>query len=626
MMNDSTLKEDSRHVFHTDRYGCLFSYEGEGGEIKIPEDVKSIGEEAFAYCNYVTGIILPEGIEVIGKKAFLKSGIRNITLPDSLIRIGECAFADTPLEEIVIPDQVKELQEQVFSNARFLKKFRLPKGIKSLNPGMFNGCTSLEEIELPEGLKYIQSGVFRNCTNLKKIILPESLEAVWVQAFEGCSSLREIYLPDEVKAVGYNAFRYCTNLLNARIPKGLKTFGNDVFEGADNVRFTGPGVKDGLIIVGDKIVCCEPGIKKVIIPKSITMINIYDLQVLKDPEVLEIPQSLKYFSWFEFARFLSLKEISGDKGSQAANIAYMLDLKCSDRNGKPFVCKVPAGKWITEPDGTGGVIIRGCKGRAGHTGRGRYTAVIIPSEINGMPVTCIGAEAFNGNDTADAFYIPDTVKRIESRAFGNMGVCRHCSMLFVRMPEGISVAEDAFENTTRFTREEAYTIYQRQTARTIQPVSAKKADAKYAETAADDPLIGTGTDCGYELKPNIWQYFDRLNREERIRELTHSFSVSSAIDGIGWATVKIFLDGDSASFRISYIGSSPADFRRFVNEIESGDSEHFVWASEPGAYPWIIQRRGGILYVTAPHIEKGFFISREEFLLAVSNLTDEWKY
>lgn len=36
-------KEADGHVFYTDNSSCLLSYEGDGGEVTVPEGVKSIG-------------------------------------------------------------------------------------------------------------------------------------------------------------------------------------------------------------------------------------------------------------------------------------------------------------------------------------------------------------------------------------------------------------------------------------------------------------------------------------------------------------------------------------------------------------------------------------------------------
>ena len=624
----STRTGEGRHVFHTNRNGGLLSYDGDGGEVKVPDGIKYILEEAFAFCNHVTSVILPEGVQAIAKRAFFKSGIRTITLPNSLTRIQECAFSDTPLESIYIPDQAIKLEELAFSGAKRLKSVRLPEGLKSVNPGMFAGCVSLEEVELPEGLKYIQWKAFLNCTNLKQITLPASLVAVWIQAFEGCSSLQEIFLPDGMEAVGNAAFRNCKQLKKVRVPKGMKQFNRSAFEGADKVKLVGPGVTFGLIFIDGRICCTTPGLKRVIFPEGTTEIDGGTVQDLKGPEVLDLPRSLKVYYWKALARFASLKEIVTDRNAQAAEIPFMLDLKSTDREGKRFAFEMPErdGEWITEPDENGGIVILGRTGDAGRVGDAPYASVVIPEEIDGKPVTGIGAAAFCENDDADAFYIPDSVKTIGSKAFARMGVNKHNERLFVRMPEGVSIAEDAFEDTDYFTKEDACRMWPEWRPAADEPVPEASLDTRFAEAAADDLLIGTGDGELFDLKPNIWRYFERLSREERVRELTHSFRVSGEIDGVGWASVNIDVDDESTRFRISYIGSSLADFKRFAEGIESGEEGHFGWASEPGAYPWSIQRNGGILYVSAPNIQKGFFIPREQFLEAASGMTAEWRY
>lgn len=62
---------DGGHVFHTMNHNffsnlsrfvgrvVLQSYEGPGGVVRVPDCVEEIGQEAFAYCNHVTDVILP---------------------------------------------------------------------------------------------------------------------------------------------------------------------------------------------------------------------------------------------------------------------------------------------------------------------------------------------------------------------------------------------------------------------------------------------------------------------------------------------------------------------------------------------------------------------------------------
>ena len=188
------------------------------------------------------------------------------------------------------------------------------------------------------------------------------------------------------------------------------------------------------------------------------------------------------------------------------------------------------------------------------------------------------ARRFDGCNCADAFYIPDSVKRIGSKAFAHSGYTQHyAGELFMRMPKHVIIAEDAFEKTKYMTRERACELFREQEAQKAakekkaapEAASASFSEAEndsliqYVNEAADDPAIGTGTAGRPELAPNIWQYFGRLSKEERIHELTHYFRIGSTISGVGWASVWIELDQNTASFRISYIGRSPSDFRKF---------------------------------------------------------------
>jgi len=49
--------------------------------------------------------------------------------------------------------------------------------------------------------------------------------------------------------------------------------------------------------------------------------------------------------------------------------------------------------------------------------------IVIPSEYEGLPVTCIGVQAFSGTDITSAT-IPDSVTRIEERAFAGLVYCK----------------------------------------------------------------------------------------------------------------------------------------------------------------------------------------------------------
>ena len=66
---------------------------GKRGTVTIPTSVTSIGNMAFAYCNYLTGVTIPVGVTSIGYQAFYDCvSFTSITIPASVTFVGSKAF------------------------------------------------------------------------------------------------------------------------------------------------------------------------------------------------------------------------------------------------------------------------------------------------------------------------------------------------------------------------------------------------------------------------------------------------------------------------------------------------------------------------------------------------------
>ena len=101
-------------------------------------------------------MVIPEGIEVIGKDAFLSkrfqhNNIKSIKFPDSLKEI----------EEIVLPESLRVIESQAFAN-----------------------CSKLKNIVFNEGLQVIEQSAFYVCKNLNNFVLPKSLRVVGDEALQ----------------------------------------------------------------------------------------------------------------------------------------------------------------------------------------------------------------------------------------------------------------------------------------------------------------------------------------------------------------------------------------------------------------------------------------------------------
>ena len=91
------------------------------GNIKIPstyngKPVKKIASYGFYNCKKLTGIEIPEGVEILDAHSFSScKKLKNIILPGSLNEIGKFAFSSSGIQEITIPKNVEKMPEFVFT-------------------------------------------------------------------------------------------------------------------------------------------------------------------------------------------------------------------------------------------------------------------------------------------------------------------------------------------------------------------------------------------------------------------------------------------------------------------------------------------------------------------------------
>ena len=105
-------------------------------------DALSVAE--FNGCSNLTRVVLPEGLEIIYRNAFLNcTSLTDVTLPSTLKKIYYSAFKNcTSLEEITIPAAVDEMQASVFYGCSSLSSVTMmPTTPPDLNKSNGNGGT-----------------------------------------------------------------------------------------------------------------------------------------------------------------------------------------------------------------------------------------------------------------------------------------------------------------------------------------------------------------------------------------------------------------------------------------------------------------------------------------------------
>jgi hypothetical protein len=150
---------------------------GKLGAYAIPNNVSSIGSEAFAGCTNLTGVTIGNNVTSIGFRAFdICTSLTSATVPNSVTTMGGGAFTFcTSLTNIVLGNSVTIIGDEAFY-----------------------GCTSLTSISIPDSVVSIEGwGAFANCTNLTNVIIGNGLTNIGdalhaYPAFPGCSSLTAI--------------------------------------------------------------------------------------------------------------------------------------------------------------------------------------------------------------------------------------------------------------------------------------------------------------------------------------------------------------------------------------------------------------------------------------------------
>ena len=149
--------------------GVLKEYQGQGGDVVIPEGVTNIGASAFSGCSSLASVVIPEGVTSIGDEAF---------------------YYCQSLTSVVIPEGVTSIGGEAFKYCSSLTSVVIPKGVKSIGNWAFSGCSSLASVVIPEGVTSIGGGAFWDCSSLTSIVIPEGVTSIGVWMFDGWQGLR----------------------------------------------------------------------------------------------------------------------------------------------------------------------------------------------------------------------------------------------------------------------------------------------------------------------------------------------------------------------------------------------------------------------------------------------------
>ena len=213
------------------------------GEYTVPDGVLNIGDEAFAFCKNLTGVMIPESVTSIGEGAFYAcESLISITIPASVTSIGDMAFRNCEsLTGVIIPDGVTSIGDMAFRNCESLTSMTIPASVTEIGSNPFRSC-SLPVINVsPDNPVYAQiDGVLYDTKQKELVSFPGGWEGAYTipdgtlhigeGAFAWCYGLTSVTIPDSVTSIGEDAFYWCESLTSVTIPASVTEIGKDAFD------------------------------------------------------------------------------------------------------------------------------------------------------------------------------------------------------------------------------------------------------------------------------------------------------------------------------------------------------------------------------------------------------------
>lgn len=195
--------------------------------IDFPTKLKTIGDNAFDN-RYLTGpLVLPEGLDSIGKEAFQKNYITEVTIPESVRAIGVTAFYDNQsLKSATLNNSMESISQSLFNYCQKLAVVHGGKNVKIVDQTAFAGCDSLRSISDITPVT-INSSAFYNCRKLESLNFSR-IKSIGYESFYNCFGLKEADLTT-LTSIDRRSFIGCTGLKKVTFGNGITTIKSSSF-------------------------------------------------------------------------------------------------------------------------------------------------------------------------------------------------------------------------------------------------------------------------------------------------------------------------------------------------------------------------------------------------------------
>lgn len=208
--------------------------------------------------------------QIIKENAFNNcSKLAKVDIPNCSY-IGKNAFSKTDIEDITIPARVTAIEEGTFDGCESLTTVNMLGKVDTIKRFAFNECPLLEEITGAENIKRVEDFAFYDDQELTLDSTLDNLKYAGDYAFGYCRKV-DFDTIENMEHIGDGAFQYCSNINSVSIPGNITTVPKSAFRGA---RITSLVLSEGVEAVDD-YVFMSTYITSLTLPESLKEIGTY---------------------------------------------------------------------------------------------------------------------------------------------------------------------------------------------------------------------------------------------------------------------------------------------------------------------------------------------------------------
>lgn len=363
-------------------------------------------------CSYTT----PRDVKYIAYHAFTDASFEQLVIPNTIEDLGEQAFSGITADSVSFEKGLRltELPYGTFSSCNIKSEFVIPNTVEKIGRSAFQGC-NISNIRWEDNsqCKSIDKYAFA-FSSIETITIPASVENIGTDDYSGvfysCAKLKNVTFEDNSSLTVWHKdmFEKCSALTD--IDTGKNSMLKSIYCSFNSTAVTEIDFSDCYLLsyIDDDCFYKNSKIKSVNLHNTNLSTLQGTFQNCTSLVSVVLPDSLYRIYNNTFYYCISLNDINLDNVVMIGDYAFK---GCTSLGYTPQSAEVKSNDVFEYYELNDSITVKSVIDNSIY-----YDELVIPSNINGKPVTRIGDEAFK-NVEAKSLLIPNTVVDICNNAF-----------------------------------------------------------------------------------------------------------------------------------------------------------------------------------------------------------------